>query len=118
MIFTSAPQTLAALRRAGDLASRLDARITLLVPQVVPFPCPLASPPVLVEFSERRLRLLAEASPVETTVKLYLCRDRWTALVELLKPRSLVVIAGRRREKRLAQRLSRAGHEVVFAETE
>ena len=35
VIFTSIPQTIAALRAAGELASRLHARITLLATQVV-----------------------------------------------------------------------------------
>lgn len=123
VVFTSVPETLAALRRAGALASRLNARITLVVPQVVPYPCPLASPPVLLDFSERRFRVIAGASPVETTVQLYLCRDQWEALRLVLQPRSLVVVGGRKRwwptrEKRLAWKLRRAGHEVILTETE
>jgi hypothetical protein len=123
VVFTSVQATLAALKRAGALASRLNSRITLVVPQVVPFPCPLSSPPVLLDFSERRFRVLAGASPVDTTVQLYLCRDKWDALTLMLKPRSLVVVGGRRRwwpteEERLARKLGRAGHEVVFVETE
>ncbi len=123
VIFTSVPETLAALKHAGELASKLDARITLIVPQVVPYPAPLESPPVLLEFNERRFRALARQSPVETAVSIYLCRDRREALRDVLKPRSLVVIGGRRRwwptgEKRLARLLRRDGHEVVFTETE
>ena len=41
---------------------------------------PITSPPVLLDFSERRFRVLAEESPVDTTVQLYLCRDKWDAL--------------------------------------
>src|SRR6185295_14617160 len=52
VIFTSVECTLAALKEAGILATSLGARITLLVPQVVPYPLPLASPPVLLEFNE------------------------------------------------------------------
>jgi len=123
VVFTSVPATLAALKRAGSLASRLSGKITLVVPQVVPYQCPLTSPPVLLDFSERRFRVLAEESPVDTTVQLYLCRDKWDALALILKPRSLVVVGGRKRwwpteEKRLARRLGRAGHEVIFVETE
>jgi len=46
------------------------ARITLLVPQIVPYPLPLTSPPILLDFNERRFRLIAEQAPVETTVRL------------------------------------------------
>jgi hypothetical protein len=123
VIFTSIDATLAALRRAGVLAERLSGYITLIVPQAVPYPLPLTSPPVLLDWNERRFRVIANQSPVETRVRLYLCRDRQQALEQVLSPRSLVVIGGRKRwwptaEERLARHLRRAGHEVIFSETE
>jgi hypothetical protein len=123
VVFTSVDATLAALRKAADLAGRLAARVILLVPQVVPYPLPLESPPMLLDWNERRFRILAEESAVETRVQLYLCRDRLQALVAVLKPHSLVILGGPRRwwstsEKRLARQLHRAGHEVIFTETE
>jgi hypothetical protein len=123
VVFTSVAATLAALRAAGALASRLGARINLLVPQVVPYPLPLASPPVLIDWNERRFRVIAETSPVETRVQLYLCRDRLQALTQALRPRSLVLLAGAKHwwptpEKSLARKLRRAGHEVIFTEME
>ena len=123
VIFTSVESTLAALKEAGTLASSLGARITLLVPQVVPYPLPLESPPVLLEFNERRFRLIASQSPVETTVRIYLCRDGLEILTNVLSPGSIVVIGGQKRwwptrEKKLARQLRRAGHEVFFKETE
>lgn len=123
VVFTTVEATLAALRKAGDLASRLNARIHLVVPQVVPYPTPLASPPVLVDFNERRFHAIAGESSVETTVLVYLCRDSWKVLSTVLRPHSLVVVGGRRRwwptgEERLARRLRRSGHEVIFTETE
>ena len=51
VIFTSIESTLSALRRAGALASRLRASITLIVPQIVPYPLPLTSPPVPPDFT-------------------------------------------------------------------
>jgi hypothetical protein len=123
VVFTSTSATAAALRTAGVLADSLNARIKLVVPQVVPFPLPLESPPVLLEFSEHRLRQIAVESPVETAVQIYLCRDAWETIRTALAPRSLVVIGGRTRwwrtgEESLARKLRRAGHEVIFAETE
>jgi hypothetical protein len=120
VVFTSIESTLSALRTAAALANRLRARITLMVPQVVPYPLPLNTPPVPLEFSERRFRVLAEKSPVETAVRICLCRNRLQALTAALTPHSLVVIGDRRgwwptEEKRLARQLRRAGHEVVFA---
>jgi hypothetical protein len=121
VVFTSVESTMHALRKAGALASRLNARISLVVPQVVPYPLPLTSPPVLLDFSERRFRVIAAESPVETTVRLYLCRDEMETLGAVLEPHSLIVLGGRRRwwptrEKRLARKLRRAGHEVILEE--
>jgi len=123
VVFTSVESTVQALRKAGTLAGSLHARITLVVPQVVPYPLPLTSPPVLLDFSERRFRVIAEESPVETAVRLYLCRDQMETLSAVLAPHSLIVLGGRKhwwltRERRLARRLRRAGHEVILTETE
>src|SRR6478736_3954804 len=74
VVLTSVEGTLAALRKAGDLAMQLGARITILVPQIVPQPLPLDSPPVLLDWSERRFEVIARNSTVETTVHIYLCR--------------------------------------------
>jgi hypothetical protein len=123
VVFTSVDTTLAALREAGVLAARLGCQITLVVPQVVPFPLPLTSPPVLLDWSERRFSVLAAESPVQTTVRIYLCRDRMETLLAVLRPHSLVVVGGPKRwwpcgEKLLARNLRRAGHEVIFKEME
>jgi hypothetical protein len=116
------------LKEAGNLASSLGARIRLVVPQVVPYPLPLETPPVRAEFNENRFRVIASESPVETSVQIYLCRDRFEALSSALKPGSIVVLGGRKRwwstrwvpskDERLARQLRRAGYEVFFKETE
>ena len=93
-MFTSVEATLAALKQAGSLANRLGAHITLVVPQIVPQPLPLDSPPVLIEWNENRFRMIASETPVDTAVQIYLCRDRWETLASVLKPHSLVVIGG------------------------
>jgi hypothetical protein len=123
VVFTSLDATVTALREAGSLAERLAARITLVVPQIVPFPLPLTSPPVLLDFQEKRFRGIAAESPVEVRVELYLCRDGLETLKTVLKPHSLVVIGGRKRfwptrESRLARRLRAMGHEVILTEKE
>ena len=123
VVSTSMDSTVAALKKAGALAESLGARITLVVPQIVPFSLELTSPPVLVEFQERRFREIAAQSPVEVRVNFYLCRDALETLKAVLKPHSLVVLGGPRRfwptrEKALARTLRKAGHEVIFIETE
>lgn len=123
VVFTSVEATLAALKEAGELASHLGARITLIVPQVVPYAVPLDTPPVQVEFNELRFRVLAQESPVETTVQIYLCRDRFAALRFALKPGSIIILAGPTRwwptkDEQLVRQLRSAGYEVIFKETE
>jgi hypothetical protein len=115
---------MAALRTAGALAGQLGGRITLLVPEVVPFHLPLNKPPVLHEWNERRFRVLAAGCPVETSVRFYLCRDRDETLADVLEPRSLVVIGGKKKrwwpspEGGLAEKMRGLGHEVILTETE
>ena len=124
VVFTSVEATLAALTEAGALASSLAARITLLVLQVVPYPLPLDSPPVLVEFNEKRFRVIASESPVETSVHIYLCRDEIQTVTSVLSPGSIVVLGGPKRwwwptrDEALARGLRRAGHEVIFKQVE
>jgi len=127
VVFTSVDATLAALKEAGRLlgnqAGSLGGRITLIVPHIVPYPLPLTSPPVLVDFNERRLRVIASKCRVETRVSIYLCRNPLETLQSVLKPHSLVVLGSRKRwwptaEKRLAKKLRRFGHQVVVTERE
>jgi len=123
VVATTFEATAIALKKAGVLANRLGARISLTVPQVVPFPLPLESPPVLIEFNEHRYLSIARENCVETSVHIFLCRDRVETLMSVLKPRSLVVLGGRKQwwptgERRLAWKLRKAGHEVILIETE
>lgn len=123
VVFTSVDATLGALKEAGNLASNLGGRITLIVPQVVPYPLPLGSPPVFPDLKERRLRVIANNCRVEVRVFIYLCRDPWETLRSVLKPNSLAVVGCRKRwwpaaEKRLAAKLRRSGHQVVVTERE
>jgi hypothetical protein len=124
VVFTTVPATLAALREAASLADKLNARITLMVPQVVPFPAPLECPPVLREFNEHRFRVLARDVQIEMHVHISLCRDRFEELRLLLPASSIVVLGGHSRrflpgrDARLAIRLKQAGYEVIFKETE
>lgn len=123
VVFTSVDATLAALKEAGNLAETLSGRITLIVPQIVPYPLPLTSPPMLVDFNERRLRVIASHCRVETRVSIYLCREPLETLKSVLKPGSLVVVGSRKHwwptpEKRLAAKLRRTGYEVIVTERE
>ena len=123
VIFTSVNPTITALKKAGALAESLGAITTLVVPQVVPYALPLTSPPVLLDFQENRFREIAKGSPVNIRVLLYLCRDTLETLKVVLKSRSLIVVGARKRfwptrEKSLARKLRRLGHEVILTETD
>jgi hypothetical protein len=122
VVYTSVRSTLAALKEAGNLASHLGARITLIVPEVVPYALPLETPRVPVPFNESRFRVIAKESQIETHVQIVLCRDRFAALRGALKPGSIVVVGGAKRwwptrDELLARDLQRAGYEVIFKET-
>src|SRR5581483_220900 len=75
VVFTTVDATLGALQEAGSLAHSLGGRMTLFVPEIVPYPLPLTSPPVPVDFNERRLHVLASGCRVDTRIAIYLCRD-------------------------------------------
>jgi len=121
VVFTSVEATLAALRKAGDLAGSLGARIALIVPLVVPYPLPLDNPAIQNEWNTNRFQELARQSPIETTVVIYLCRDRLQTLTAVLRSSSIVVVGCKKKpwstpESRLARKLRTLGHEVILAE--
>jgi hypothetical protein len=123
VIFTDGDGTLTALKTAGVLAHNLRARINLLAFQVVPFAFPLERPHVSIPLIEQHLLDLASQGvqgPLDTTAQLYLCRDKRQALGQVLRPKSVVVIGGRKRwwptkEQRLAEQLRQEGHQVILA---
>src|SRR2546423_957396 len=84
VIHTNQRGTLAALRAAAGLAKQLSAHIRLLVPQVVPYALPLASPQVSVDFTKRHFRSLALDVTIETRVDVLVCRDKLQALESAL----------------------------------
>jgi hypothetical protein len=116
VIFTDLPKTAAALAKARSMARGLGARITLTVAQVVPYPLPLAAPDVPVEFTERALEPLAVE---DTTVEIYLCRDRNETIRRSLPPDSLVIVGARKwlwwfsPDRSLARMLRRDGRRVL-----
>jgi hypothetical protein len=121
VVFTDPKATLAALKVAGVLAKDLRAKIRVLAPQAVPFGFPLERPPVSVDFTEKLLLDLASRGvqgPIETTVHLYLCRDKLETLGQVLKHHSLVIIGGRRwwpnDASYLAGMLRSIGHHVIL----
>jgi len=125
VIFTDLQPTAAALKFAQSFARELGARIRLQAAIDVPFPLPLDEPPVPVAFLQETLRKLAprlEGDTFDPTVHLYLCRDRLRALLQVLRPNSVVVIGGRihwwpTAESRMARALRSKGHRVIFVDS-
>jgi hypothetical protein len=124
VVFTSFPNTMAALRTACELARQLEARIRLLVVQTVPLSWSLECPPVSLKFIKERCRKMAlQCVEVgEVKIDVYLCWEKMQALRQALRPRSLVAVGGRRRwwktrEQKLTRTLQAEGHRVVFADT-
>jgi hypothetical protein len=123
VLFTDAEHARPALRLAGRLAQGLNAHINLVVVKEVPLAFPVDRPPVTIRFTERRLsEFVSEGvqGPLDTTVQLCYCRDKRQALACVLKPKSLVIIGGRKRrwpttEESVAKFLVSKGHRVIFA---
>ena len=121
VIYTDNLGTLAALRTADQLTKKLEARLRLLMLHEVPYALPLTRPAVNVKFLEDRLLTLVSKTPVDIAAHIYLCRDRRLTLRLILKPRSIVILGGRKRwwsvEQKLARVLKEDGHHVIFAES-
>ena len=120
MIATSHEGTLSALAEARRRACGVDAaRIVLLVPHAVSYAAP-PDPDAAAAIGEQ-YRVLAASAGVDAIVRVCFCRKRDDVFRWMLGRRSLVVMGGRQRRwwptaaERIAERLKRQGHEVVFA---
>ena len=98
MVFTSVESTLAALKEAGNLANSLGARITLVVPQVVPYPAPSRNAAGPGGVQREPLSGDGKRKPGGDERTNLSCAaiasKRWPAV---LKPGSIVVVGGRKR---------------------
>jgi hypothetical protein len=124
VVFTETQTTAAALKAAESLAQGLEACILVRAAIIVPHRLSLDRPPVSVCFFQKLLRDLVsrrDRHDSDLTVQLYICRDWFATLLQVLKPNSLVVIGGRKhlwptRASRLARALRATGHRVVFVD--
>ncbi len=121
VVATTAEGTESALTAAGRLANGLDMQITVLVPHVVPYPLPLDGATGESSVLARRYGAIASAIGLDATGRLCLCRSPREVFRSLLSERAIVVVGGRRHRfwptsaERLARRLQKLGHHVVFA---
>jgi len=124
VVSTTAEGTVAALQTAKCLAENLGARIALLVTQIIPFQFPLEKPPVSVDFIQRRQAALVYQAGIfeeEVKIQILLCRDKELGLQRYLRPRSLVILGGKRHwwsweERNLDRSLRQSGHHVIFVD--
>ena len=126
VIHTDPHGTAAALKFATCIANNLGARIRVRAVVAVPLQLPMDQSLISIQFMERLLCDLARrfgSNADEKTVQVHLCRDKFEALLRILRPHSLVVVAGRKRwwptpASRLVHALRANGHDVVFVRVE
>jgi len=113
--------TKAALKYAAGLATDLNVRLRLIDVHVVPYGVPLDEPTVDPKYLTRKLRNVARESTLPISAEVVYARDWEQGLRRSLSPGSLVLMAIRRSwwrtsEKRLAARLRKLGHQVIWVE--
>ena len=115
--------TRAALKYASGLSNDLDVRLRLIDVHVVPYGVPLDEPTVDPKYLSRRIRNLARESTLPVSAEIVYARDWEQGLRRVLSPASLILMAIQRSwwrtsEKRLAARLRKLGHQVIWVECE
>jgi len=113
--------TRAALKYAASLTNGLNVRLRLIDVHVVPYGVPLDRPTVNVKYVERRLRNLVHECSFPVSPEIVYARDWEQGLRRSLGPGSVVLIAFQRSwwrssEKRLANRLRKLGHQVIWVD--
>ena len=119
VVFTTSAATLTALQYAAAWVAQLEARLRIIVPQVVPYPLPLDRPCVPPEFRVRAVRAWCEQEAIGARIEIHLCRNACECLKQGLAPASLVLLGVRKTwwpftsEARLVRALQQAGHQVL-----
>lgn len=115
--------TRAALKYAAALAMDLNVRLRLIDVHVVPYGVPLDAPTVNPKHLQRKIRQLAQESNLPISAEIIYARDWEQGFKRALAPGSIVLMAMRRswwptKDKRLAARLRKIGHQVMWVECE
>lgn len=114
ILFTDPEGTERALRHAGRLGAGLDARIEVVVAQVVPWTLPLTKPDVDNAVRAQMLAGIVQKSGVAASVTVYLCRDVEVLLDDVLPVGTLIIVDRRK----WARALRRRGHSVIVTDNE
>lgn len=123
VLFTSADETLAALRVAKDLARGLGSTVRVVHLRAVPFGAPVEAPTGRSPAEADAFLDRAGADDVDVRVRVYVCRDTRRAIPLVFGRHSLIVIGGRHRwwptqSGRWRRRLEAEGHFVVGVDDE
>ena len=115
--------TRAALKYAASLAGDLNVRLRLIDVHVVPYGIPLDAPTVNPKHLTRKLRQIAQESDLPISAEVVYARDWELGFRRALAPGSLILMAMKRswwptKDKRLAARLRKLGHQVMWVEWE
>src|SRR5262245_4794488 len=115
--------TRAALKYAASVTNDLNARIRLIDVHIVPYGVPLDKPTVDPRHLTRRLRQLAQECMVPISAEVVYARDWEQGLRRSLAPGSIVLMTIKRSwwptsEKRLAARLRKVGHQVIWVDSD
>jgi len=118
VVFTTFEGTRIAVAEADRLAVDLDARVTVIVPDVIPYHLPLDRPFLSEGFLRARLEAMLAGCRAETRVEIGMCRDPKALLREWLQPGSLVLLGASHwrwhwRESRFCRMLTRMGHDAL-----
>ena len=113
--------TKAALKYATGLLDGQNVRLRLIDVHVVPYGVPLDHPTVDPKHLERRLKNLVRESELPVSAEIVYARDWEQGLRRALMPGSIVLLPIRRAwwrtsEKRMAARLRRLGHTVIWVD--
>jgi hypothetical protein len=113
--------TKAALKYVSGLIEGQNIRVRLIDVHVVPYGVPLDQPTVDPKHLERRLKNAARDSELPVSPEVVYARDWEQGFRRTLTPGSIVLLPRRRAswptsEKRLAARLRKLGHTVVWVE--
>src|SRR5262245_12868424 len=115
--------TRTALKYAAGVTDDLNVRIRLIDVHVVPYGVPLDKPTVDPRHLTRRLRQLAQECAVPISAEVVYARDWEQGFRRVLASGSLVLFPIKRSwwrtsEKRLAARLRKIGHQIIWVEGE
>ncbi|HEY2384536.1 MAG TPA: hypothetical protein VGK48_25450 [Terriglobia bacterium] len=113
--------TRSALKFAATLAMDLNVRLRLVDVHVVPYGISLDAPSVDPKHLTRKIRQLAQESDLPISAEVIYARDWEQGFKRALAPGSVVLMAMKRswwptKDKRLAARLRKLGHQVMWVD--